>query len=88
MSHRDRALYRTPAPRAPLWFDRASRVLARRTIADPATGEWWNVAEVDTTGLPGAQAAACLLFDGDIGVRRVWDYPAAWQNCPTPICSR
>jgi hypothetical protein len=58
------------------------RVRGSRLVREPETGALWHVVEVDTTGLPGARGAACLLFDGTPGVRRVWNYPADWAALP------
>ena len=58
----------------------AARLGARRVVHDAATGQLWCVTEVDTRGIPGARAAACLLFDSPMAVRRVWHYPAGWAR--------
>ena len=60
----------------------AARVLARRTVVDAATATVWVVTELDARGIPGARAAACLLFDGPATVRRVWAYPPDWERLP------
>lgn len=58
------------------------RVRVSRVVHDTCGHVVWRVAEVDTTGMPGARGDACLLFDGAQGVRRVWRYPAAWDSLP------
>lgn len=60
----------------------AARVLARRTVIDTDTATAWVVTELDARGIPGARAAACLLFDGPAVVRRVWAYPPDWERLP------
>jgi hypothetical protein len=88
---------RTPpgAPWTPdgRWAD--ATVYATRTIvgsADGAGGEGaatdgvvhgkWTVRELDARALPGARGARCLVFENEVLVRRVWDYPAAWLTWP------
>ena len=66
--------------RQPPTASNAARLGARRVVSDATTGQLWYVTEVDTRGLPGARAAACLLFDSPMAVRRVWHYPAGWER--------
>lgn len=42
----------------------------------------WTVREVDTSRVPGARGAHCLLFENDTVIRRVWVYPANWADLP------
>ena len=49
-----------------------------RHIYDEVSGEHWTVREVDTTAVPGARAARCLIFDSGSIARRLWDYPRDW----------
>jgi hypothetical protein len=41
-------------------------------------GVEWHVREVSAANVPGSHSEHCLIFDSDMTVRRVWDYPAAW----------
>ncbi len=47
-------------------------------LVDSETGKHWTVSEVLTVDLPGAPAAACLVFDTAGVTRRIWRYPANW----------
>jgi len=38
------------------------------------------VREVSAAHVPGPHGGRCLIFDSDMTVRRVWDYPAAWMT--------
>lgn len=40
----------------------------------------WSIREVDSTNVPGARRASCLIFECEGVVRRVWDFNAAWQR--------
>jgi hypothetical protein len=40
----------------------------------------WIVREVSAASVPGSHGERCLIFDSDMSVRRVWDYPAAWSE--------
>jgi hypothetical protein len=41
-------------------------------------GVEWHVREISAASIPGSQSERCLIFDSDMTVRRVWDYPATW----------
>jgi hypothetical protein len=72
-----------PVPAGGQWLDGSSRLRgAWRRVVDAEAGAAWRVAELDTRGVPGARGPACLLFDGDRAVRRVWDYPPDWATLP------
>jgi hypothetical protein len=43
-------------------------------------GVEWHVREVSAASVPGSSSERCLIFDSDMTVRRVWDYPAAWSE--------
>jgi len=43
-------------------------------------GVEWHVREVSAASVPGVHGERCLIFDSDMTVRRVWDYPAAWSH--------
>lgn len=70
----------TTSDRHSMFGSNQFRVRASRVVRDALGGVVWRVVEVDTTGLPGTRGDACLLFDGGQGVRRVWNYPAAWDR--------
>jgi hypothetical protein len=36
------------------------------------------VREASAASVPGSHSERCLIFDSEMNVRRVWDYPAAW----------
>ena len=42
--------------------------------------ELWNVSERDATGVPGARAAMCLIFESQAAVRRSWSFPPNWRE--------
>ncbi|MDF1505062.1 hypothetical protein [Roseisolibacter sp. H3M3-2] len=51
-----------------------------RVIRDGETGRKWRVWLADTSRVPGARAARCLIFDtGDL-IRRVWRVPDDWAR--------
>ena len=43
-------------------------------------GVYWEVREVDASGIPGARRSTCLIFESDSAVRRVWNYDASWRD--------
>lgn len=43
-------------------------------------GVEWHVREVSAASIPGSNGERCLIFDSEMTVRRVWDYPAAWSE--------
>jgi hypothetical protein len=43
-------------------------------------GVEWHVREISATGVPGSPGERCLVFDSEMSVRRVWDYPASWNE--------
>jgi len=43
-------------------------------------GAEWHVREINAAGVPGSRGERCLIFDSDMSVRRVWDYPAGWNE--------
>jgi hypothetical protein len=43
-------------------------------------GVEWQIREVSAASVPGSHNERCLIFDSDMTVRRVWDYPAAWSE--------
>ena len=47
-----------------------------------ASGIRWRVTEVRGDQVPGARGGACLVFECDTAIRRVWHYPAAWRDLP------
>ena len=53
-----------------------------RHIYDEVSGEHWTVREVDTTAVPGARAARCLICDSGSIARRLWNYPRDWGALP------
>ena len=42
--------------------------------------EVWSVSERDATGVPGARAATCLIFESQSAVRRSWSFPPNWRE--------
>ena len=51
-------------------------------IIKDASGTRWRVTEVRGREVPGARGEACLVFECDTAIRRVWDYPSAWRDLP------
>lgn len=49
---------------------------------DAVVYERWTVRELDTTTLPGALGARCLVFENHSLVRRLWVYPSTWATLP------
>jgi hypothetical protein len=47
---------------------------------DDAAGVTWEVVEVPSEDVPGAQGDTSLLFLSDEAVRRVWRYPSDWHS--------
>ena len=45
-------------------------------------GRHWRVREVAGEAVPGARGSACLVFESDGTMRRVWRYPAEWRELP------
>jgi hypothetical protein len=43
-------------------------------------GVEWHIREVSAVSVPGSQGDRCLIFDSEMTVRRVWDYPASWSE--------
>lgn len=42
-------------------------------------GVRWRVYEESGAVVPGARGSACLVFDSDAVIRRVWNYPTEWR---------
>ena len=51
-------------------------------VVRDASGIRWRVTEVCGDQVPGARGEACLVFECDTAIRRVWHYPAAWRDLP------
>lgn len=45
-------------------------------------GLCWTVCEHDGRSIPGHQNDTCLIFKSEYSMRRVWTYPADWQDMP------
>jgi hypothetical protein len=56
----------------------AVEVLLKRWVV--REGERSLVAEADARGVPGAQGPNCLIFENDVLMRRIWHYPADWNQ--------
>jgi hypothetical protein len=54
---------------------------ALREVKD-STGMRWRVTEVSGQQVPGARGEACLVFESDTAIRRVWHYPSSWRDLP------
>ena len=54
-----------------------------RVVKDTA-GVHWRVTEVCGREVPGARGDACLVFESDCAIRRVWHYPERWRELPAP----
>ncbi len=52
-----------------------------RVIKD-SSGTHWRVTEVRGADVPGARGDACLVFECDTAIRRVWHYPRSWRDLP------
>ena len=63
--------------------DRDDPGAAARVVKD-ATGTRWRVTEVSGRFVPGARGEACLVFESDCAIRRVWHYPPLWRDLPAP----
>ena len=53
-------------------------------VVKDASGNRWRVTEVSGRFVPGAQGEACLVFESDCAIRRVWHYPPTWRDLPEP----
>jgi hypothetical protein len=53
-------------------------------VVKDASGTRWRVTEVNGHDVPGARGEACLVFESDAAIRRVWDYPSSWRELPAP----
>ena len=71
-----REVSRDGAPDAPL-----ERPVAPHLVKD-ASGIRWRVTEVCGDRVPGARGDACLVFECDTAIRRVWHYPSSWRDLP------
>ena len=63
--------------------DRESDLAAPCVVKD-LSGTRWRVTEVRGECVPGARGAACLVFESDSAIRRVWHYPPRWRDLPPP----
>ena len=68
-------------------FREVSRECAASQSAPPhvvkdASGTRWRVTEVSGQHVPGARGDACLVFESDTAIRRVWHYPPSWRDLP------
>ncbi len=64
--------------------ERAPEESAPPRSVDDASGTCWRVTEVSGRAVPGARGDACLVFESDAAIRRVWDYPTSWRELPGP----
>jgi len=62
---------------------RGGRAADPRVVKD-ASGTRWRVTEVSGQFVPGARGDACLVFESDAAIRRVWHYPEHWRDLPAP----
>ena len=53
-------------------------------VVKDASGIRWRVTEVCGDRVPGARGEACLVFECDTAIRRVWHYPSTWRDLPAP----
>jgi hypothetical protein len=70
-------------------FREVSRECAVEQPAPPhlvkdASGTRWRVTEVSGQQVPGARGDACLVFESDTAIRRVWEFPPSWRELPGP----
>ena len=56
----------------------AVEVLLKRWVV--REGERSLVAEADARDVPGAQGPNCLIFETEALMRRIWHYPADWNQ--------
>ena len=54
-----------------------------RLVSD-SSGTCWRVSEVSGRYVPGAQGEACLVFESECAIRRVWHYPEQWRELSVP----
>jgi hypothetical protein len=40
----------------------------------------WRVREIDAHFVPGAPSASSLLYESDLGIRRLWFFPVNWKR--------
>lgn len=58
----------------------------RRTFT--VAGDLWSVSERDASGVPGARAPTCLVFESQGTVRRCWSFPPNWRDMDDSALSR
>ena len=54
----------------------------RRCYVD-SLGTDWRIYEVASKNVPAPRGRNCLIFESSQAVRRVWNYPANWENLST-----
>ncbi len=64
--------------------ERAPEEAARPRSVNDASGTRWRVTEVSGRAVPGARGEACLVFESDAAIRRVWHYPSSWRELAGP----
>jgi hypothetical protein len=64
--------------------DRSSEGSAPLREVKDSSGIRWRVTEVSGQQVPGARGDACLVFESDTAIRRVWHYPSSWRDLPAP----
>ena len=47
-----------------------------------ADGSTWSAHAVALGDVSWARAARCLVFQSELAIRRVWQYPADWRALP------
>ena len=82
LQQRDREVEREVHRDVPRDAD-ASPVADPRVVRDDS-GTRWRVSEVRGDDVPGARGDACLIFESDCAIRRVWHYPPTWRELPPP----
>ena len=50
-----------------------------RVFVDRARVEW-RVEEVPAAAVPAAKRPACLVFQSEAAIRRIWHYPPNWRQ--------
>ena len=67
-SYSDRSRTEAPSP-----------TRAQRTVTD-AQGVGWHISERPAGHVPGARGPRCLILESEGVCRRLWHYPANWQE--------
>lgn len=77
----NRATFVESKPRSRISGARCAGLGAPMSIREfEKANERWCVREMDTRTVPGARADRCLICESTDVIRRLWEYPANWEE--------